>query len=255
MFFQEFWGKTLNMDLYFKDTINRLRIKKFDMEETEDGILLKETPEWKEYKRQQSSLISLNKSNLPPHTLNLTLEDYVGGDRDKIDKLSLYVDKFEEKFNQIHLYFWSTENGTQKTTTACTVGKLLLEKGFTVQFALMGNLLRLLSEVQFKPELLEELNKYRNCDYLIIDDSFDRRKATIYKSGFQIPFLDEFLRTRLEVHRKATCFTSNFSIDEIDEEVFGRSLKHLIKRNILDPFHFASSYELRNDFDIDTLWS
>ena len=41
--------------------------------------------------------------------------------------------------------------------------------------------------------------KYLECDFLIIDDSFDKKKATIFKSGYQIPFLDEFLRTRLEI--------------------------------------------------------
>lgn len=243
------------MEIYHKDVENKVRIKKYDAEETEEGVIYRETNEWKEYKQKQTAQIMLSKSNLPPHTINLTLDSYVGNDVDKIDKLKMYVNKFEEKFRGIHLYFWSKENGTQKTTTACVVGKLLLEKGFSVQFVLMGNLLKLLSEERFKEELSEELDLYRDCDYLIIDDSFDRKKATIFKSGFQIPFLDEFLRTRLEIQRKATCFTSNFSIEEIDEDIFGISLKHLIKRNILDPFHFSSSYELRNDFDIDSLWS
>lgn len=243
------------MESYYKDLEKKLRIRKYDLVETEDETLYKETPEWKEYKNKKRTLHSLSSSNIPPHVSSLSLDDYIGKDREKIDKLKLYVEKFEEKFHAVHLYFWSKENGTQKTTTASIVGKMLLEKGFSVQFVLMSYLLKVLSEEKFNPETTELINKYRNCDFLIIDDSFDKKKATIYKSGFQIPFLDEFLRTRLEVQRKAVCFSSNFSIDSIDEEVFGTSIKMLVKRNVPDPFLFASSFELRNDFDIDELWS
>lgn len=243
------------METYFKDVENKVRIKKYELQELDGETIYSETSEWKEYKNKQKTLYSLVTSSIPPHVAKLSLDDYIGKDRDKIDKLKLYVDKFEEKFHEVHLYFWSKENGTQKTTTASIVGKLLLEKGFSVQFVLMSYLLKVLSEEKFNPEITETINKYRNCDFLIIDDSFDKKKATIYKSGFQIPFLDEFLRTRLEVQRKATCFSSNFSISEIDEEVFGLSMKCLIKRAVLDPFFFASSYELRNDFNIDDLWS
>lgn len=243
------------MDLYFKDTKAKLRIKKFDISEVNGEKIFTETKEWKDYKKKKRTFYSLAESNIPPHVADLTLDDYIGPDRDKIDKLKLYTKKFEEKFNSVHLYFWSHENGTQKTTTASIVGKLLLEQGFSVQFVLMSNLLSALSEVKFKEELTEQIEKYRNCDFLIIDDSFDKKKVTVYKSGFQIPFLDEFLRTRLEVQRKATCFSSNFSVDEIDLDCFGLSLKKLIKRNIKDPFLFSSSFELRNDFDIDDLWS
>jgi DNA replication protein DnaC len=243
------------VETYFKDVDNRLRIRKYDIQEIDGESVYVETPEWKEYKNSQKTLYYLSGSNLPPHVAKLSLDDYIGKDRDKIDKLKLYVEKFEEKFHSVHLYFWSKENGTQKTTTASIVGKLLLEKGKSVQFVLMGYLLKVLSEEKFNPEVTETINKYRNCDFLIIDDSFDKKKATIYRSGFQIPFLDEFLRTRLEVQRRATCFSSNFSIPDIDEEVFGSSMRSLIKRAIPDPFLFSSSYELRNDFNVDDLWS
>jgi len=243
------------MNLYYLDRLNKVRIKKFDVTEDNGEKVYTETKEWREFKNSQRTQYSLIESNLPPHVAKLSLDDYIGSDRDKIDKLKLYVDKFKEKFNSIHLYFWSTENGTQKTTTASIVGKLLIEKGFSVQFVLMSNLIKLLSEEKFNEGYTEKVKKLRECDFLIIDDAFDKKKATIYKSGFQIPFLDEFLRTRLEVQRKATCFSSNFSMNEIDVDCFGISLKTLVKRNVIDPFYFNSSYELRNDFDIDDLWS
>lgn len=241
------------MDIYYID--DKVRIRKFNIVEIDGESTYVETKEWKDYKLKKRVESLVIQAGLPLHVKTLTLDDYIGSDREKIDKLKLYLEKFEEKFKNIHLYFWSKENGTQKTTTASIVGKMLLEKGYSAQFVLMSTLLKMLSEEKFEEGHVSTLNSYRSCDFLIIDDSFDKKKATIYRSGFQIPFLDEFLRKRLEVDRKATCFSSNFSIDEIDEETFGKSLKNLVKRSISEPFLFKSSIELRNDFDPSDLWS
>jgi len=240
---------------YFDKELKK-RIQKFKIAEGEDEELFySETKEWKSYKENKKRERVLKNSNLPSHVKNLTLDNYVGNDTEKITKLKRYLDKFEVKFNEVHLYFWSHENGTQKTTTAGIIAKELLLSGYSVNFILMGKLLKDLSEEKFDKTLTPLIDKYRTCDFLVIDDAFDKKKATIYKSGFQIPFLDEFLRQRLEIERKATCFSSNFSIEEIDQEVFGKSMKNLIKRSIKDPFQFISSYELRNDFNPNDLWS
>ncbi len=242
------------MSKYYKDST--YRIKKYDISTNEFGEeIYVETPEWKKFKHNKQLKRLFERSNLPVHVLDLELDDYIGNDRDKIEKLKLYINKFRSKYYSVHLYFWSNENSTQKTTMASVVGKYLIEKGFSVHFILMSQLLKALSEEKFTEDHNVLLEKVRNCDFLIIDDAFDTKKATIYKSGFQIPFLDEFLRNRLEIQKKATCFSSNFSPEEINENVFGNSIKNLIKRSLLDPFHFLSSYELRKDFDPETLWS
>lgn len=240
---------------YFDKELGK-RIKKFDITENEEGeTCYCQTKEWKEYKLKLINSEKLLTSGLPAHVKELTLDHYVGNDTEKIIKLKLYLEKFEEKFNQIHLYFWSHENGTQKTTTAGIVAKELLLKGYSVNFVLMSSLLGMLSEEKFDKKLTPLIDSFRTCDFLVIDDAFDKKKATVYKSGFQIPFLDAFLRQRLEVDRKATCFSSNFSVKEIDEEVFGISMKNLVIRSVKDPFQFISSYELRNDFNPNDLWS
>ncbi len=241
------------MDLYYAKSGKR--IKKYELVHEDGEESYRETKEWKEYKQEKRIKVLIESSNIPPHSLSLGLDDYIGEDRKKIDKLKIFIDKFEKKFHKIHLYFWSLENGTQKTTIASIVGKELLKKGFSVQFILMNQLINLLSEEKFNPEHTDILSPIRQTDFLIIDDSFDRKKSTIYKSGFQLPFLDQFLRTRLELDRKSTCFTSNISIDLIDESLFGSSMKQLIKRSIIDPLHFGSSYELRNNFNPEDLWS
>lgn len=222
------------------------------IEEVIDGeVYVTKSDEWRSQQGKALFDLSFSKTGLPPHVKDLTLSDYVGENRAIPRKLKKYVSEFGDRYRMVHLYFWSHKNGTQKTTTASIVGKLLTEKGFQVKFILMGELLSLLTKMSDNPTERQDL---LDCDFLIIDDSFDRKKATIYRSGYQISFLDIFLRERLEVRRRATCFTSNFSIEEIDEEVFGRSLKKLVERSVQDPFEFDVLYSDRNDFDIDDLW-
>lgn len=216
--------------------------------------VLMPTKAWRQKQIDASLRSKLLSSGLPLHVSSLSFDDYIGEDRAIPEKLKKYVSQFPERYSSIHLYFWSHDNGTQKTTMAGILGKELVLKGYDVRFVLMGSLLSLLSSFNKDDEEDHRIQELMNCDLLIIDDSFDTKKATIYKSGYQISFLDIFLRERLEVKRKATCFTSNFFIEEINEDIFGKSLKKLIHRNIIDPFHFNVSYAERNVFDAESLW-
>ena len=230
-------------------------IVKYVEKEIDGEIYLVKTKEWAEKQEEALYESRFARTGLPIHVRNLVLKDYIGTNRSIPRKLSKYVEEFDTRYRNIHLYFWSHDNGTQKTTMASIVGNLLLKKGFSTRFILMGDLLTLLTDLNKGEDSSERRQDLLDCDFLIIDDSFDKRKATIFRSGYQISFLDIFLRDRLERLRKATCFTSNFSIDEIDEEVFGVSLKKLVKRSVHDPFEFSVLYSDRNDFDINTLWS
>ena len=230
-------------------------IVKYVEKEIDGEIYLVKTKEWAEKQEEALYESRFARTGLPVHVRNLVLKDYIGTNRSIPRKLSKYVEEFDTRYRNIHLYFWSHENGTQKTTMASIVGNLLLKKGFSTRFILMGDLLTLLTDLNKGEDSSERRQDLLDCDFLIIDDSFDKKKATIFRSGYQISFLDIFLRDRLERLRKATCFTSNFSIDEIDEEVFGVSLKKLVKRSVPDPFEFSVLYSDRNDFDINTLWS
>lgn len=235
--------------------INMRDIVRYAEKEIDGEIYLFKTKEWEDVQARALFDSKYRGSGLPLHVKDLTLKNYIGSNRSIPRKLTKYVNEFDSRYKNTHLYFWSHENGTQKTTTASIVGKELIAKNRSVRFILMGELLSLLSDLERKEEALQRREDLLSCDFLIIDDSFDRKKATIYRSGYQISFLDIFLRDRLEVLKKATCFTSNFSVDEIDEEVFGTSLKKLIKRSVLDPFEFMTLYSDRNDFDVSELWS
>lgn len=229
------------------------RLKKYNslMIDEEEFIVRKK--EWKNFQENQKNLLKLSKV-LPPNSLSLKFSDLVEMDEIK-KKLNLYVENFDKKFNKVHLYFWSTENGTQKTTTASILAKELSLKGKNVNFVLMSDLSKILVKEAFETEVSDKVNDFLNCDFLVIDDSFDAKKMTIYKSGYQIPFLDTFLRKRLETVGKATCFTSNIRLESINEEVFGTSIVKLMERSVLDPFNFTCHYSKKNDFNPQDLWS
>ena len=230
-------------------------MERYIEKEINGEIYLIKNPEWKAKQLEVLEEYNLSQSNLPIHVKGLTLNSYVSSDRTIPRKLSIYVSEFKNKFKNVHLYFWSHENGTQKTTVASIVGNLLMNQGNTVKFISMGDLIKQLQSEQFDEEMSSSIEIYKSCDFLIIDDAFDKRKATMYKSGWQISFLDQFLRYRLETVRLATCFTSNFPINEIDENSFGISIKKLIERSIPDPFQFTTLYQQRNQFNPADLWS
>lgn len=231
-----------------------VRIKKYDIVEKDGEEFYYETPEWISYKNKKKAQKIIEQGNLPPHVIDLSFDDLVKME-DKVKKLKSYVLRFDEKFKHVHLYFWSSKNGTQKTTAASILAKELALSGYSSEFILMSDLSKLLTKEGFEDDANEEINRYLNTDFLIIDDAFDSKKVTVYKSGYQIPFIDTFLRKRLETKRKATCFTSNVSLSDMDEKTFGVSLVKLMERSILDPWEFSVSFSLRNDFNPDDLWS
>jgi len=240
------------MTKFFKD--HSARIKKYDVIEKDGEDYFIETQEWVDYKNKRKTEKIISKGNLPPHIIDLSFDDLIKMN-DRVDKLKMYVLNFDEKFKHIHLYFWGSKNGTQKTTTASILAKELALSGHSVEFILMSDLSKLLTKEGFEEEANDEINRYLNTDFLIIDDAFDGKKITVYKSGYQIPFIDTFLRKRLETKRKATCFTSNIPLSKIDSDIFGVSLTKLLERSIFDPWEFTVPYSLRNDFDPTSLWS
>ncbi len=196
----------------------------------------------------------INNSNLPIQIKEYNISRYIGKDKNEnIKKLKKYIDEFEEKFKYISLYVWGT-NSTQKTTVLGFFGKELAKKGFSVYYCLMNDLVKDLCNVQFKKELQEKIDTYNTIDCLLIDESFDLKKMAVYESGYQLSFIDSFLRTRIEQYKKSTIFISNISIDSIDIK-FGKSIIELLKRNCKNTcLEFKDSIRLANNFEVKDIW-
>jgi DNA replication protein DnaC len=177
--------------------------------------------------------------------------DYFGSDKkENMPKIRTYVERFSQKYKHINLYLWSGLNGTQKSTVARWICRRLIDQGFTAHFILMGTLTKTLTRRGFPDADDWLLDTVMNVDFLVIDDAFDPKKVTLYKSGYQLPFLDEFLRQRIEMDRKAICFTSNVEVGMI-EESFGPSLRSLVKRSVPYPMEMKDAID---SFEVEDLW-
>jgi DNA replication protein DnaC len=210
------------------------------------------------YIETETKKMVVNKSHLPLSILDYDITQYIGPDKNKkLNRIQKFITQFESlKSNS--LYFYSENNSTQKTTLASYMGREIAVAGYSVFFLLMDELLVILQEDRFKEDKLERRRKFLlNVDLLIIDDCFDEKKVVLYKSGYQFPFLDEFLRKRMETLCKSIIFTSNVKIDEITKHGFPVSIQNLVKRKISQDAYmtFEDSVWLKDDFDTRNIFS
>jgi len=152
----------------------------------------------------------------------------------EIAKIKKYIMNFingEDKFYSAMLYFYG-KNGTQKTHVAQYIGKeILANTDFNVIYITMNNLIKvLMKQDNFSNDSESEYkyNKIKNSDLLIIDEAFDKEKVTLYKSSYQIPFLDTFIRER--INKKGIIFISNIHPENIEKNNFSFSIKDIICR-------------------------
>lgn len=172
--------------------------------------------------------------------------------QDEVDCIKKYVTQFDKRFADKMIYMYGV-NGTQKTTLAMWAGRELIKRGKSVYYSLMENLSIALSP-DFKAEddsRQRVVDKALNSDLLIVDESFDRSKMTLYKSGYQIPFIDSFIRNRFDINKKAIIFISNKPASSLAENGFGESLQSLVARNTREStLIFRDEYiKEANDFD------
>lgn len=187
--------------------------------------------EWLASRKQQ---ILLEKSGLPAGFLHYTIDDYKGKDEaNNVGKLKLYVAQFEEKFRNLSLYLWSEVNGTQKTTVAKWILGQVIEKGFSARFVNMNELVEKLIKNYFDGSYQDEIDHARDVDLLVVDDAFDSQKVNLWKSGYQLSYIDTFFRVRLEQHERATIFTANVDPSQI-HDIYNQSIGNLILRNVVD---------------------
>ena len=205
-----------------------------------------------EYRKSLKLYYKLKNAGLNTKTMQTyEISDYVGTKSlGNIKRLEKFIEVFPEVKDTV-LYFYGG-NATQKTTVASWIGKKLLENQHSVKFILMNTLLTKLTAFTDDEIKQANIDDYKSCDWLIIDEAFDKEKTTIYKSGYQIPFLDSFLRERLS-SGKGILFVSNIPYTQIEEQGFSHSLMSLIERNVLAMDSFFewkdNAFETLHGFD------
>lgn len=210
--------------------------KGFYYDEIDGMKVVKECDCHKRWVQEQKLTLELSKSNIHP---DYTFDDYVGSkslkDLNALRKVASNPEKFKYK-TMIYVY---GGNGCQKTSMVQALGKVLIEKGYSVMYEKMDDLINALivGNQSFEDSTKEEkeyiVKRCTECDFLIIDESFDKKKVSLYNSGYQLPFLDNFLRSRFEISKKSIIFVSNVKQTSISTEGFGPSLQSLIVRNTM----------------------
>lgn len=217
----------------------------------------------KEWKHKNMFHIQASRGSIWPESLDYDPDKEYEGTQsvENVERFKKYVNRFDE-YTDVMVYLYGP-NGTQKTTLAQWAGATLLYKGYRVQYVLMQNLLEMLSEMTRDPDAENEkkrlTEKLKTIDLLIIDEAFSKDKVTLYKSGFQLPFLDRFLRERFEMHRKGIVFISNHPPESIAQQGFSKSIEDLVVRKtrpngsaleFLDNYvKSASNFDTRGIFD------
>jgi len=180
-------------------------------------------------------------SGLKVEDLDYSISDYYGNT--KIPKaVSNFIDCFtssdrDKNSSKRKIYFTGKVN-TQKSTVARYIALSLLKKKFVVKYVLMDDLIKTLlntsSHDPLKKDIADKLiNDYKYADFLVLDESFDSERITLYQSGYQIPYLTTFLKERIEIVSKSTLFISNKPVSSIESEGFSEALESLIKRECL----------------------
>lgn len=226
-------------------------------------VAIQECPCHTEWRLKSLLEIKARKANLWCDEENLSYSPaskYVGKNSlSNVKKLEVFVERFEDpKYKKSSLYLYGPY-GTQKTHLAQWMGLSLLKKNFSVYYLPMQQLVsNLSSEFDSSIEKQEKIEYLLSVDCIILDECFDRKKVTLYKSGYQLPFLETFLRERMEHRQKSIIFISNSPIEDINSQGFGDSIQNFVERNIVphgasllfnDNYHAAAT-----DVDIDKLF-
>lgn len=147
------------------------------------------------------------------------------------NRLLNYITQFIEnpEVRKLLLYIYGP-NGTQKTSLVNFIGKRLIYEGFTVRYLLMNNLVKLLQEATFEEDFKQKIKKISESDLLIIDEAMDKSKLMLWKSGYQLSFIDTFIRDRIQSQNKGIIFVSNVHPDKISEQGLSISIQDFIQR-------------------------
>jgi hypothetical protein len=210
------------------------------------------TEEWKEYLallEVKRYLLSAGIGELTPYGL----DTYIGEDSfGNIPKLKKYCDEFKTNFLHTHLYLWSRVNGTQKSTCAKDIIVRLAKRGVKSRFVLMDRLVKTLLDAERDADAKQKAEEWAAAEFLVIDECFTKGQITLFKSGYQLAFMNTFLKERLEVFRRATCFTANAPIEDIGRE-WGVSIQSLVDRSVPDPMLFNDTVA-KTRFRNEAIW-
>lgn len=231
-----------------------------------------------QYREQNSLTERLRRSGVGNESLVLDYDidrDYVGEkSKQTIAKIKFFLKKFKEKdprYHHVMLYIYGA-NGTQKTTIAKYITREILatvkdeenkfqKSYYRATFISMNDLIKQLTQMNNNDDEANQTDLYKRIlasDVLVVDECFDKEKVTIYKSGYQIPYLDSFLRKWMSDATKSIIFVSNVEPSEIEKNGYSHSIQDFVERQILidkSTFSLEDNYIENMDGVVSDLFS
>src|SRR6185369_9251596 len=175
-------------------------------------------------------------SGIPSAYFDYHARDYIGkGSSETLAAIRGILNDPQEFINEGYFLYFYGKNNTQKTSMACFFLRNLLLQNFTGHYVTMKSLYDSLRNDDFRDagEAKGQVAMYRDCDVLVVDEAFDKRKLYISgKTTYQESLLDDFFRFR-EHNRKACVFVSNCKKDDMDV-TFGEGLRILLGRSCVE---------------------
>lgn len=206
---------------------------------TENGIVLQECECHKKFVEENRVVTTYKHNGFDMRHFNYSPRQYVGTKsvEDK-NRLINYVNQFEKNpvVRTLIVYLYGP-NGTQKTTFASWIAKSLIKKGFSVRYILMNDLIKLLMKAEdFNEEIAEKasslVEKFEETDLIIVDESFDKDKLKLWKSGFQLSYIDSWIRRRVGALNKGIFFISNVELNKIESNGMSHSIQDIVQREV-----------------------
>ena len=145
----------------------------------------------------------------------------------KLEHIINNIDK--PLFKNSSLYLYGKEQ-TQKTVLINWVGISLAMKGYIVLYEKTHEFLDRIVCTSFDKDQIEKASEYRKkvmeADFLILDDFMLSDRAPYY--GKLSPYVDLYLRERLEVNNKPIYFVSSYKPKDLVCNAFSDSTKSFI---------------------------
>lgn len=215
----------------------------------------------KEWVKKNSIYIHAYKNNIwvDPDSLDYSLDKYVGKNIGTIKTIRKYLERYDLESTRKMCLYLQGEGYTQKTTVAQHIGLSIFRLGYSAFYFQMKALNDLFkSPFSLNVEEANEnkfiLDRIEQSDCLIIDDAFDKNIAPVYSTGSQSPYIESFLRERIDNKKKGVIFVSRVLPKDIKKNGYSDSLQSFVEMNTIAKhtlFHFQDVF---SDFDEDEIF-
>lgn len=146
-----------------------------------------------------------------------------GKDREAVALIHDRLKSFAEGFNSRSDQNWLLMGGTGlgKTHLSTAMGVAVIRRGYDVEYKTVQTVMDDFQQVQFRGGDARGIEKYYNCDLLIVDDL-----GAEMSTQFTVSCIYNLINTRMN-KRKPTVFSTNLSANEIRERYSDRIASRL----------------------------